>query len=721
MLVQDKNVSKFFGGSYKANSFIEKSDYVSRDLSWLNFNNRVLDQAKNDNRTIFERLKFMAITASNLDEFFMIRVGSLYNYLDYGRSRVDYSGLREVPFREKLLKESKAFFQSVNDYYVDHLKPLFESNGFSIKNVDELTEEQENRVRKYFEKTIYPMLTPMAYDSYHTFPVLMNNVLIYGVVTKSPGDMISVGKKEKFNRKISFVQIPPNLPKFYEVEGKDQIIFVPIEEIVGKYIDRLFRNVTIQDACLFRLTRNGDFSVEESDDIEANFLEEMKRKLKTRRTGRAVRVEMSAHSNKWVLNLLKDRWDLDEFNIFWVPKESLFDFTRLWQIVGHRAFTDQIPAPHEQVNPLSLTEVSNIDIFEVLKNKDVLFHHPYNSIEPLIHLIEKAAEDPDVLLIKLTVYRLAKNSRIVEALHKAAENGKHVSVLFEVKARFDEENNMQQAQRLQQAGCFVIYGISRYKTHTKLLLIVRKQGQQITSYVHMGSGNYNEDTSKLYTDIGIMSTNEVYAQDVSEFFNVITGHSSPKSYKRLITAPTEMRQKLIELLEVESKNAQNGLPSGVVIKINSLQDKEVIDALYLASQRGVPVKLIVRGICCLRPGREGLSENIEVYSIVGDYLEHSRIYYFHNNNDPKVYGGSADIMVRSFDRRLESLFLISDEKLKQEAINILVYSLKDNHNSYTMLEDGSYVVKQANGAPVFNIHQQFFKVTQAEVQNAKLF
>lgn len=721
MLVQDKNISKFFGSSFKANSFIEKSEYVSRDLSWLNFNNRVLDQAKNENRTIFERLKFMAITASNLDEFFMIRVGSLYNYLDYGRRRVDYSGLREVPFREKLLKESKAFFQSVNDYYIHQLKPLFETNGFTIKNVSELTEEQEARVRKYFEKTIYPMLTPMAYDSYHTFPVLMNNVLTYGVVTKSPGDMISVGKKEKFNRKISFVQIPPTIPKFYELDEEDQMIFVPLEDIVGKYMSWLFRNVTIQDTCLFRLTRNGDFSVEESDDIEANFLEEMKRKLKTRRTGRVVRIEMSTDSNKWVLNLLKDRWGLDEFNMFWVPKESLFDYTRLWQIVGHRNFSDQVPIPHEQVKPLSLPEGGSNDIFEILKKKDVLLHHPYNSIEPLVHLIEKAAEDPNVLLIKLTVYRLAKNSRIIEALHKAAENGKHVSVLFEVKARFDEENNMQQAQRLQQAGCFVIYGISRYKTHTKLLLIVRKQGQQITSYVHMGSGNYNEDTSKLYSDIGIMSTNEVYAQDVSEFFNVITGHSSPKSYQRLITAPTEMRQKIIELLALESMNAKKGLPSGVVIKINSLQDKEVIEALYEASQQGVPIKLIVRGICCLRPGRIGLSENIEVYSIVGNYLEHSRIYYFHNNNEPKVYGGSADIMVRSFDRRLESLFLISDVKLKQEAINILVYCLKDNHNSYTMLEDGRYMVKKANGEPNFNIHQKFFKVTQTEVMNAKLF
>ncbi|GJM29924.1 MAG: polyphosphate kinase [Cyclobacteriaceae bacterium] len=721
MLVQDKNVSRFFGGAFKANSYVEKSDYVSRDLSWLNFNNRVLDQAKKKNRSLFERMKFMAITASNLDEFFMIRVGSLYNYLDYGRRRIDYSGLREVPFREKLLKESKAFFQSVNDYYSNELKPLFDSNGFRIKKVDELTEEHKTTVRKYFEKTIYPMLTPMAYDSYHTFPVLMNNVATFGVVTKSPGDMIAVGKREKFNRKISFVQIPPNLPKFYEIMDNDHLIFVPIEDIVGKYMEWLFRNVDIQGMCLFRLTRNGDFSVEESDDIEANFLEEMKRKLKTRKTGRVVRIEMSASSNKWVLRLLKSRWDLDENNIFWVPDESIFDFTRFWQIVGHRHFNDRVPAPPEPIKPLSYPELDTSDIFEVLKSKDILLHSPYNSIEPLIHLIEKASEDPDVLLIKLTVYRLAKESRIIKALNNAAENGKHVSVLFEVKARFDEENNMKQAQLLQKAGCFVIYGISRYKTHTKLLLIVRKQGRQITSYVHMGSGNYNEDTSKIYSDIGIMSTNEVYAQDVSEFFNVITGHSSPKSYQRLITAPTEMRNKLIDLLAVESQNARKGRPSGVVIKINSIQDQEVIDALYEASQQGVPIKLIVRGICCLRPGRIGLSDNIEVYSIVGNYLEHSRIYYFHNNNDPKVYGGSADIMVRSFDRRLESLFLISDERLKQEAINILAYCLKDNHNSYTMLEDGRYVVKQADGEPKFNIHQEFFKVTPEEVMSAKLF
>lgn len=705
----------------RAQSLIEKSNFISRDLSWLNFNNRVLDQAKKTERTIFERLKFLAITTSNLDEFFMIRMGSLYNYLDYGRQRVDYSGLRELPFREKLLGESKGFFQHFNEYFVEELKPNFVKSGFRISRVDELDSNLQEKVKTYFKKAIYPMLTPMAYDSYHTFPVLMNHVMTFGVVTKSPGDMIAVGKKEKFNKKISFVQIPPNLPKFYELIHEDELIFVPIEDIIGQHISRLFRNIEIIDVCLFRLTRNGDFSVDESDDIEANFLEEVKRKLKTRKTGRVVRIEMATNCNKWLLKLLKSRWDLDDDNIFWVENDSLFDFTRLWQIVNHTQFSDQVPVPHLPVKPLSYQELGVSDIFEVLKKKDILLHHPYNNIEPLVHLIEKAAEDPDVLLIKLTIYRLAKESRIIEALNKAAESGKHVSVLFEVKARFDEENNMHQAQRLQQAGCFVIFGVSRYKTHTKLLLIVRKENKQITRYVHMSSGNYNEETSKIYSDVGILSANEVYAQDISEFFNVITGHSRPQVYQRLITAPRDMRQSLIDLIDAEAENAREGRPSGIVIKINSLQDKECIDVIYKASQDGVPIKLIVRGICCLRPGRAGLSENIEVHSIVGNFLEHSRIFYFHNNGEPKVYGGSADIMVRSFDRRLESLFLIHDEKLKQEAINILDYSLRDNVNSYTMQENGSYQVKEANGQQKFDVHQEFFKVTLPQVMKARLF
>jgi polyphosphate kinase len=327
-----------------------------------------------------------------------------------------------------------------------------------------------------------------------------------------------------------------------------------------------------------------------------------------------------------------------------------------------------------------------------------------------------------VLSIKLTIYRLASDSRITRALLRAAENGKHVSALFELKARFDEENNINEAQRLQRAGCFVIYGVSNLKTHTKLLLIVRKEGEKVTRYVHMSSGNYNEKTAKLYTDLGLLSTKEMYARDVSEFFNAITGHSYPDEYEQLLTAPDNMRRKLIQLVEQEAENARNGLESGICFKINSLQDRKLIDALYRASQAGVPVKLIVRGICCLRPGRKGLSENIEVCSIVGEYLEHSRLFYFHNNRTPKIYGGSADAMIRSFDRRIESLFLFLDERCKLEAINILAYNLKDNVNSYVMNEDGTYSKREpAEGEASFNIHREFFHLTREITMNANLF
>ena len=693
---------------------IEESDYISRDLSWLQFNYRVLDQAKNEERTIFERLKFFAITASNLDEFFMIRVGSLYNYLDYGKQRIDYSGLREIPFRKKLLLESQIFFKDQTDYYLEALKPLFEQNNFEVLSIDRIHQKERERTKDYFKKFIHPMLTPMVYDGYHTFPVLMNKVLTFGVVTKA-----LKGKKE--GKKLSFVQIPQNLPRFFEITRRDKIIFVPIEEIIADNIEKLFRNVSILGSSLFRITRNGDFTLEESDDIEANFIEELQSKLQTRKTGRVVRIELIGRENKWIMKTLKDRWELDDFNIFITDNDSLLDFTAFWQIVNHPEFADQQAELTRPVPPLSFPSQKPDNIFDLLKSQDILLHMPYNSMEPVLELLEKAADDPGVLAIKLTIYRLAKDSRVTSALLKAAENGKHVSVLFEVKARFDEENNMKEAKKLQKAGCFVIYGIGSYKTHTKLLLIVRKEGKKVTRYVHMSSGNYNENTSRLYTDLGLMSTNEVYAEDISEFFNVITGHSRPNYYEYLITAPGDMRNKLIELIRTEAQHAKNGLSSGIVLKINSLQDKELMEELYLASSEGVPIKLIVRGICCLRPGRQGLSEKIEVVSIVGDYLEHSRIYYFHNLGNPKVYGGSADIMVRSFDRRIESLFLIVDETCKRQAINILNYNLKDNVNTYIMNEDGNYLKKEAEGEKLFNIHHEFFNVTMDEIMDVRLF
>ncbi|MEM9326307.1 MAG: polyphosphate kinase 1 [Bacteroidota bacterium] len=691
---------------------ISSSNLISRDLSWIRFNRRVLDQAKKEQRSLIDRLKFLAITASNADEFFMIRVGSLYNYIDYGSERVDYSGLHIIPFKETLFSDWQSFSQDQNACFTNMLVPAFSEAGFSIAKYEELTPSEQGEVTTYFKKMVFPMLTPMVFDSYHTFPTLMNNVLIFGVVTKG------IDQKEK--KKMSFVQIPQNIPRFFEISRDDKMIFVPVEEMVGAHMEMLFKNVKLVSKTLFRLTRNGDFTLEESEDIEANFLEELKKKLKTRKTGRVVRLEVSARADKWLLRQLTELFEIDEDNIVSVSPPAMIDYTGLWQIVNHSAFSPHRVEMPSAIKPLSMQPYEEQSIFKILKDRDILLHQPYNSIEPLLDLLESAAEDPNVLSIKLTIYRLAKESRVVAALLAAVENGKHVSVLFEVKARFDEENNMRQAQKLQRAGCFVIYGIGALKTHTKLLLIVRKEREKVRRYVHMSSGNYNESTARLYTDIGYMTTDDSYANDVQEFFNVITGHSFPTNYETLITAPRDMRDKLIALIGREEENAKNGLPSGIVIKMNSLQDKDTIMALYAASQAGVPIKLIVRGICCLRPKRDGLSENIEVRSVVGDYLEHSRIFYFHNNREPIVYSGSADIMVRSFDRRLESLFLIRDEFLRKQAINILVYNLRDNVNAYEMLENGTYRLVK-NNRKSFNIHREFYKVTKEIVMRAKLF
>ncbi|MFC3414847.1 polyphosphate kinase 1 [Algoriphagus hitonicola] len=695
-------------------SVIQNSDLVSRDLSWLKFNERVLDQAKKQHRTVFEKLKFLAITASNLDEFFMIRVGSLYNYLDYDKERIDYSGLREEPFKSRLMKDCQIFHQDQHNHFTQQVLPQLHEEGTLLCNTSKLSTEEQEKVTQYFQRAIYPMLTPMVYDGYRTFPILMNKLLVFGVVTTSPGE-------RKDMRKLSFVQIPANIPRFFEVERNGSLLLIPIEEVIRENIVSLFRNVEIEAVSLFRITRNGDFTLEESEDMDANFLEEVKRKLMERKTGRVVRIEIEEGYSKWMLNSLLERWNLKMDSVFLVKRSSMIDFTGLWQIVGNKKFRDRMPQIPEPVKPLSYQEEGRAEIFEILKEKDILLHHPYNNIEPILDLIEKAAEDPDVMAIKMTIYRLAKESRITKALLRAAENGKHVSVLFEVKARFDEENNIREAKKLQKAGCFVIYGITHLKTHTKLLLIVKKDSNEITRFVHLGSGNYNEDTSRLYTDIGLMTTNEVLANDVSEFFNVITGHSMPSQYKSLITAPRDMRNQLIEFIEQEAENARNGLPSGIFIKVNSLEDSEIIYALYRASQSGVTIKLIIRGICCLRPGRPGLSENIEVISIVGDFLEHSRIYHFHNNGHTRTYAGSADMMVRSFDKRLESLFKVEAPLLEKQLMNILAFNLRDNVNAYVMQEDGSYIPKSPKeGEEVFNVHKEFFNLDAEKVAQVQL-
>jgi polyphosphate kinase len=688
-----------------------KAKFISRDLSWLKFDERVLDQVRDQSKSLFDRLKFLAITASNLDEFFTIRIGSLYNYIDFGKERTDYSGLREVPFKQMLISSAQEFSQEKHRLFVDEILPLFPENGLILASFADLTTLEQSDVETYFNRTIYPMLTPMVFDHTHTFPSLLAKTLIFGVVTiGGPEKKVSKGKSER-DRKISFVQIPLNLARFYVIEREDKIVFLPIEELIRQQLQVLYRNVEIESTTLFRITRNGDFDLVEHEDTETDFVDEIKKKIKDRRLGRVTRVEVEQEHSEFLLGEMLKRWSLEKSDIF--VKTAILDFTSFWQILKHSEFKGQMAVNPPVVPPLGLKSIQIGDIFETMKRGDILLHHPYNNFEPVVQLLEQAADDPHVLAIKITLYRISKNSRIANALLRAAEQGKHVSVLFEVKARFDEENNIREATRLQKAGCFVIYGIPGLKTHTKLLQVIRNEGTHVMSYAHLSSGNYNEDTAKLYTDLGLLTTDIRITQDIAEFFNVITGHSMPTHYEHLITAPRDMRNRLIEMIEHEVDNHKAGLPAGICWKINSLQDTLTMEALYKASKAGVPILLIVRGICCLRPQRSGLSENIYIKSIVGNYLEHTRIFYFHNDGDPKVYGGSADVMVRSFDRRIESLFELVNSRAKNLAITILNWNLRDTVNSYEMQEDGNYW-KVESDEP-FDIHQEFYHLKEEDL------
>ncbi|MBK6976654.1 MAG: polyphosphate kinase 1 [Cytophagaceae bacterium] len=694
----------------KSDQDIENSNLISRDLSWMRFNERVLDQLNRQDLNIFEKLKFLAITASNLDEFMTVRVGSLYNYVDYDKERVDYSGLREGPFRKALLNYIKKFVDERNRLFREDLKPQFEKNGFRIIRYHELSENQKKEVSEYFDNTIYPMLTPMVCDNTHVFPVLLPKNLIFGVV--SIDQQTTLFPETEDNKKLSFVQIPGNLPKFYEFDNEDWIGFLPIEEIVKNEISKLYKNITIESVDLFRIIRNGDFTIDENDDADADFVDEIREKIRGRQAGRVVSLIIESNPSQYVLSILKKKWDIDKYNIH--VNNELMDYTRLWQIVNHQDFKTKLPASPQTVQPQNFNR--EINIFDAIKENDILLHHPYNSFDPVLHLLEKAAEDPNVLAIKLTIYRLAKNSRITAALLKAAENGKHISALFEIKARFDEENNIREAEKLQKAGCFVIYGIGWLKTHTKLMLIVRKEGPKVVQYAHLASGNYNEDTSKLYTDVGVLTSNQDYTKDIAEFFNVITGHSQPSGYKNLITSPKDMRRALVQKIRQEAENAQNGYPAGICFKVNSLEDREIIEELYAASQAGVRINLIVRGICCLRPGRPGLSENITVRSIVGNFLEHARILYFHNGGKPHIFGGSADLMVRSFDKRIESIFEFINQDIKNQLVHILKINLEDNTNAFELQENGEYIKVKPEG-DVINLHKYFFR---KEKQNSDI-
>ncbi|MEL6539749.1 MAG: polyphosphate kinase 1, partial [Bacteroidota bacterium] len=454
--------------------------------------------------------------------------------------------------------------------------------------------------------------------------------------------------------------------------------------------------------------------------MESTFVEKLRQTLQIRNRGSVVRIELEADYDQWLLEQLQEGTELDNNSLFLVPLQSLMDFTGLSYLIRYKGFEERLAAPGSHTLPLTKSPVDRSNLLETLKEQDILLHHPYNSFDWVLDLLNQAAVDPYVSVIKMTIYRLASPSAVVIALCKAARQGKSVLVVIEAKARFDEENNLHTARELEQAGCHIIYGASSVKVHAKAFIIVRQESQQTTRYVHLSSGNYNEETAQNYADVGLLTTKEHYANDVAEFFNAITGHSFSKNYEHLLTKPCNLREELIALVRQEVVNAKQGLPCGIVIKVNALEDKAIIEVLYQAAHAGVPIRLIVRSICCLVPGRSGLSENIAVRSITGRYLEHARLFYFHNQGNPRVYVGSADMMLRSFEKRVEILFAIVDPFLKQQVIGLLDYNLRDNVNAYLMREDGMYV-KQSPGDQIpFDIHQAFFQPTPTTIQRKQI-
>lgn len=682
--------------------------YLDRDLSWLRFNERVLDQVKRQEQDISSWLKFLCISAANLDEFFVVNEGRLHNH---ARNKQRSCVTREpdvIPLHPKLLDIARSSFQKQHAYFLEKIHGLCAANHFAlIQDLTAVSVHEQHQLEGYFKQTILPALTPTTWDcAHHILPALGNGILTFGAVMHDPADRAA--------KKIYFVSLPKQLARFYHFKRGHNTMLVPVERIIQQHLSSLFQDVVIVSVTLFRVIRG--VAMEASDDLQVSLMAKIKRRLKRRNKGSVVRLDVACRHDPWLVAQMRRIWELEVDSVFQVPEKSLIDLAGLQQLVPYRPVNKS-----RAVLPIAYPYRHGRHLFEVLKQQDILLHHPYNSMDLVLELLDQAAADPQVSAIKITIYRLAKDSAIIAALLKAVKHGKQVVVVIEIKARLDEENNMRAATQLKQAGCSVVYGVRGMKVHTKMMLIVRKEQEYTYRYVHVSSGNYNEETAREYVDIGLMTTDATYANDVSACFDAIMSHTAPQQHQNSIMAPHNMRQQLTTMMRQEAQHAQRGLPCGIVIKVNALDDQATIEALYQAAQAGVPIRLVVRSVCCLLPQKEGLSTNISVRSIVGDFLEHARIFYFHNQGNPNVYMGSADIMTRSFDRRIETLWLLKNPLVRQQAINILAYNLRDNVNSYVMQSDGTYTKVIPDQDPPFNMHCAFFKVTWDEVMQARLF
>ena len=663
--------------------------FINRELSWLEFDARVLGEAEDVLNPLFERLKFLSITASNLDEFFMVRVASLKDMVNAGYTKKDIAGMTAAEQLAALDERTHAFVKRQYKIYNDELVPALAREGFHIiGSHEELTHEQEIFVDKYFHEDVYPVLTPMAVDSSRPFPLIRNKTLnIAALLKKKNGDD---------GTEFATVQVPSVLPRFVRLPGEQDTIIL-LEEIIERNIDKLFLNYDILCAYPYRIMRNADLSIDEED--AADLLKEIEKQLKKRQWGQAIRLEVQGNIDKQLLKKLKSELNITDSDIYRI--DGPLDLTFLMKLYGSFDYA-KLKTP--KYMPAPVPELMNgKNIFEAIREGDILLHHPYQTFDPVVDFVRQAANDPGVLAIKQTLYRVSGNSPIVAALAAAAENGKQVSVLVELKARFDEENNIIWARKLEQAGCHVIYGLVGLKTHSKITLVVRREEDGIRRYVHLGTGNYNDSTAKLYCDMGLFTCSPAIGEDATAVFNMLSGYSEPVGWNKLSLAPLWLRDRFHYLVEREIRHAKEGQEAHIIAKMNSVCDKDIIELMYKASKAGVKIELIVRGICCLIPQLEGVSENITVRSIVGTFLEHSRIFYFENGGNPEIYMASADWMSRNLDRRVEIMFPVEDAKLKKEVKHILDVQLADNVKAQLMQPDGSYVrvselLKRENGA-----------------------
>ena len=679
--------------------------YTNRELSWILFDNRVLSEARDKNIPLFERLKFLSITASNLDEFFMIRVASLMDMVHAGYGKRDIAGMTA---QEQLKALDTAIHKLVDLQYSTYnrsLLPLLEANNLHvIRQHEELNEKEADYLDKYFEENIYPVLTPMAVDSSRPFPLIRNKSLNIGALLQKKGDKDEI-------LEFATVQVPSVLNRIVELprEGEVQKVIL-LEEVIERNIRKLFLNYDVICAHPFRIMRNADLTIDE-DEAE-DLLKEIEKQIKKRQWGEAIRLEVENGMDKRLLKILVKELGIEERNIYKI--DGPLDLTFLMKMYGLDGF-EHLKAPKYQ--PQQVPELPNgCNLFTEIRKGDILLHHPYETFTPVVEFIRQAAKDPQVLAIKQTLYRVSGNSPIIAALAQAAENGKQVSVLVELKARFDEENNIVWARKLEKAGCHVIYGLVGLKTHSKITLVVRREEDGIRRYVHLGTGNYNDATAKLYTDMGLLTCAEPIGEDATAVFNMLSGYSEPLGWNKLSLAPLWLKERFKYLIAREEQYAREGKKARIIAKMNSLCDPDIIEALYKASSAGVKIDLIVRGICCLKVGIPGVSENITVRSIVGNFLEHSRIFYFENDENYEIYCGSADWMPRNLERRVEILFPVEKPGLKEELFHILDCQLRDNLKAHVMQKDGSYEKVNRRGKEPFNSQDNFCKEA---IQRAK--